>query len=74
MSCISLNLSDHSGWAQNRESCQTSRFFFSGDIPKVDKEISWPLENDFQVGLNLYYWPQDIGPDYLNISGGGVQV
>ena len=73
MSCISLNLSDHSGWAQNWESCQTSSYF-SGDLPGVDKEISWPLGNDFQVGLNLYYWPQDMGPDYLNLSGGGGQV
>ena len=50
------------------------KVFFSGDIPKVDKDISWPLENDFQVDLNLYYWPQDIGPDYLKLSGGGVKV
>ena len=41
-SCISLNLRDHSGWAQNGESCQTSNYF-SGDLPGVDKEISWPL-------------------------------
>ena len=68
-----MNLSDHSGWAQNWESCQTSSYF-SGDLPGVDKEISWPLEKDFQVGLNLYYWPQDMGPDYLNLSGGGGQV
>ena len=35
---------------------------------------SWPLENHGQVGLNLYNWSQDIGPDFLSVSGGGGQV
>ena len=26
------------------------------------------------MGLNLYNWFQDIGPDYLSVSGGGGQV
>ena len=73
MSCILLNLSDHSGWAQYWDSCRTSSYVLC-DLPGVDKDLSWPLENHFQVGLYLYYWPQDVGPDYLNLLGGGGQV